>query len=213
MKHRFKYVFTLLILAFFLLVSCKKGKADFVLKGIITDSTFGNGFSGLTLELYQVPAGSGVQNLIGTTSTASDGSYSFTFSRDQAESYVLKASPNNYFPIDETIYFSELTIDNDNVRNYSTTAKSWVKLRFVNQNPASASDKLFVIKTVGKSGCVGCFPDQEQQYNGIVDTTIVCLNDGNSEFKYYYETIGTPLSGFKSCISAAFDTTGITLNY
>lgn len=196
-----------------LFTSCKKGKAELTLKGILIDSTFGNGFSGLSINLYEVPAGTSLENLIATTTTASDGSYSFAFSRNQVESYVLKANPVNYFPIDEKIYFSSLSIDYDNYRNFSTTAKAWVKLRFVNQSPANTSDILRFTKQTGKSDCPECFPVEQQQLNGIVDTTFTCVNDGNTEFKYYYEMVGMPFSGFKNASTVAFDTTTILLNY
>lgn len=203
----------LLICLPILFVSCKKGKADFTLKGTISDLTFGGGFSGLTVNLYEIKAGTSAETLIASTTTGSDGSYSFTFPRDQVESYVIKASPTNYFPIDEKVYFSSLTIEEDNIRDFSTTAKAWLKLRFVNQAPANTTDILRFTKQIGKSDCPECFPDSQQQLNGIVDTTFTCVNDGNTEFKYYYEMVGVSFSGFKSATTIAFDTTTIVLNY
>jgi len=195
------------------LIGCKKGKADFTIAGTLTDDTFGQGFSGATVSLYEVPAGGGTNNLVGQTTTGASGSYTFTFPRDQAEAYVLTTDKNNYFPLEETIYFSDLTIEEDNIRNFSTTAKAWVKLRFVNQAPATATDLLRYLKQSGKVGCSECHTTEEQFLSGIVDTVIQCATDGNTTFSYFYDVIGASDQGIKSANAVAFDTTEILLNY
>lgn len=207
MKH-------LLYIAFLglFLFSCKKGKADFVLKGIVTDQTFSQNLSGGTLKLYQVPVGSAQIQLIGTTTIGSDGSYSFTFPRDKMEKYIVKISKSNYFDIEQTVYFSELKIDEDNVRNYSTTAKSWAKLTFINDNPLPG-DHLYYIKQDGKEGCDECCPDTEQHLYGAVNTSIYCINDGNTNYSYYYSVVGTLDQDIKSVLTVPFDTTEIILHY
>ncbi|MEY2666765.1 MAG: hypothetical protein RLZZ384_936, partial [Pseudomonadota bacterium] len=55
------------------------------------------------------------------------------------EKYILRITKENYFPLEETIYFSSLSLNIDNIRDYSTTAKAWVKLDFIN-------DQLFKIR-------------------------------------------------------------------
>jgi hypothetical protein len=56
---------------------------------------------------------------------------------------------SNYFELYEDIPFSDLTIEEDNTRNYGTTAKSWAKLHFVN-NSGVPADILQYIKQEGK---------------------------------------------------------------
>lgn len=209
-----KVSLALLVLSVLLVFSaCKKGKADFTITGQLTDATFNVSISGLSVSLYEIEAGTTTETLIGTTTTASDGSYSFTFPRNQAEAYILRANKTNYFPIDEYITFSSLTIDDENVRNYSTTAKSWVRLVFTNGAPASNSDILRFTQQLGKTECDECLTAGQHQLNGIVDTVIYAANDGNTTFSYYYELLSTPNSGFKSATTVAFDTTTITLSY
>ncbi len=203
----------LLISIFLVAAACKKGKADFTIKGVLTDATFNQSMAGISVSLYEIEAGTTTQSLIGTVSTGSDGSYSFTFPRNQAEAYLLKAEKNNYFPINETINFSDLTIENDNIRNFSTTAKAWMKLRFTNQAPANTWDVLRYSLQEGKTGCDECLGSGTYTLYGIVDTVFYCVTDGNSAFTYYYEVDGTPDSGFKSTTSVAFDTVSMTLNY
>jgi len=192
--------------------ACKKGKGDFTLKGLITDTTFSSPFLGGIVKLYQIPAGTSQEILIGTQTLGSDGTYSFTFPRDKMEKYILKITKNNYFSLNETVFFSDLTLEEDNVFNYSTTAKSWAKLRFINSNPL-AGDVFSYIKQQGKANCPECCSITENIYYGALDTTIYCINDGNTVYSYFYSVSGTSNQGVKSAVTVAFDTTEILLNY
>ena len=120
--------------------SCRKGKADFTLKGVLTDETFNTPHANAQVKLYSVPVATSQMILIGSSTTGPDGSYTFTFPRDKMEKYVLVVTKDNYFEINETIFFSSLSISEDNIRNCGTTAMSWARLIFLNQSPL-ASDK------------------------------------------------------------------------
>ncbi len=201
--------FLLLILLF----SCKKGKADFTLKGTITDITFNQNLSGASIKLYQIPIGSTNEELIQTSIIGSDGTYSFTFPRDKIEKYILRISKTNYFNLEETVLFKDLTIEEDNIRNYGTHAKAWVKLTFKNTISPSSSDEFKFIKQQGKEGCAECCSDTEQFLYGIVDTSIYCINNGNDYYSYLYFKLNTTFSGTMETQTVAFDTTEIILNY
>ncbi len=205
----------LIILSFALLYSSckKKGKADFTLRGTITDTSLATSLGGATIQLFAIEAGTTQDQLIGTTSTSSDGTYSFIFKRDNVLSYKLKIQKQNYFSINSSINFSDMTIESDNIRNYSTTAKSWVALRFVNVAPANSSDNLRYRRIVGKSDCLECCSPLEQSIIGAVDTTVYCINDGNSTYKVTYSLLGTSLIGDQSVITSPFDTTELLLSY
>ena len=204
-------LFILIVTMSFMVLSCKKGKADFTLKGVITDLSFNSGLSGATIKLYEVEAGGGAINLIGTTNV-SDGNYSFTFPRNKVESYQLIVEKQNYFDFNETVYFADLTISEDNIRNFSITAKSWVNLHFVNTNP-SPTDQLQYIRTQGKKDCEECCPTNNQMLTGAVDTNIYCINDGNTIYSYDYWVIGMGINGTKSITTIPFDTVELLLNY
>jgi hypothetical protein len=162
--------------------------------------------------LYQVPIGTTQQVLLSTSTIGSDGLYSFTFPRDKMEKYVLVITKLNYFDISEEVFFSSLTTKEDNVRDYSTKAKAWVKLTFFNSNPAPG-DQLKYIKQAGKEGCSECCSDAEQFLIGAINTSIYCVNDGNTDYSYYYWLIGTSNQGLKSAYTTAFDTVEISLTY
>ena len=202
----------LYFLLFLSLISCKKKNASFVVKGIITDETFNKGLSGAEISIYKILTGSTFETLISTTTVASDGSYSFSFDRDKSEKYTIKFTKENYFPIEKSISFSSLSTDNDNLRNYSTTAKSWVKLHFKNIDP-NDSDELRYIKQDGKFGCVECCGTTYQYLKGAADTSIYCINDGNTTYSYLYAVLNSTNQAIKSVVTVPFDTTEIYLEY
>lgn len=200
-------------LAILVISSCKKKEIDFILKGTISDATFGGGLEGATITLTEVPIASGAYKVLGTGTLTADGSYAFTFARDKAEKYILTVKKNNYFDIEQDINFSEFSTETPLVKNYSTTAKSWVKLRFVNDLPASSSDALKFNKQSGKQDCLECCPVVEHYLYGIVDTTFVCINDGNTTYSYFYNVVGTSNQGIESIVTVPFDTVTITKSY
>ncbi|NBR14909.1 MAG: hypothetical protein EBQ94_07440 [Flavobacteriales bacterium] len=199
-------------LAILLLFSCKKGAGNFTLKGKISDLTFNSGLDSAELKLYKVPVGSPTEILIETVILGADGTYSFEFPRERMEKYIIRVSKNNYFLIDETIYYSDLSLENDNVRNYSTSAKSWVELRILNANPVF-SDQLRYTKQEGYQDCEECCPSSEQIYFGALDTSIFCINKGNTTYSIYYNVIGANNQGIKQVTTVPFDTTQIYLSY
>jgi len=201
-----------IVLALTLIYSCKKGKADFTITGTITNTSLNTGLNSATVKIYETPAGSGVLELIGTTTTNASGVYSFSFPRNQSESYTVTCDKLNHFSFEESINFSDLTIKEDNIYNYSTTAKSWAKLKFINATP-SGLDNLKFTKTAGKSDCLECCTNTETSLVNILDTTIYCINDGNTAYSYTYIHVGTPNYGDKSAVTVAYDTTEIVLSY
>lgn len=193
--------------------SCKKGKATITLQGVVINETAQSGMSDQTVELYQVMAGTTVETLIGTATTDALGGYSFTFARDKAEKYIIRVAPENYFPIAEIVNFSDLSIEETNFRNVSTTAKAWVKLVFTNLPPSNSWDNLRFTLDEGKTDCEECLLASTYELHGAVDTIIYTANDGNTLFRYYYELASTPLNGYKSATTVAFDTTTLILEY
>ena len=207
-----RFLLIISLVSFVGFTSCKKGKADFTLTGKITDTSFNASLEGATVKLYETVAGGSSTNLIGTSTTGSDGSYSFTFPRDQVETYTLVVTKHNYFDVDQDIEFSSLSTEDDNVRNYSTTAKAWVNLRFIH-NGGMSTDLLEYTKQEGKQDCMECCPISQQSLMGNIDTSIYCVNDGNTNYSYYYNVVGGNNQGLKTAMTTPFDTTELLLNY
>lgn len=200
------------IFALFLASSCKKGKADFTLKGTITDATFNTGLSGASVKLFAAGAGSFEANQIASSTLDAQGNYSFSFPRDKVETYYLEVIKDNYFELYETIPFSELSVEDENIRDFSTTAKSWVKFHIVNNN-GQASDVLEYIRQEGKVNCSECCLGGYQYFYGEVDTTFYCVNDANEEYSGYYWVQGGGDSGPVWAITTPFDTVDINITY
>ena len=201
-------VFALILLLGIGLGACKKKKITYTVEGIVTDASYSQPLSGATVQLYGTPAGSSTPSqLIGTVTTGSDGKYSFTFDRDKIEQYAIIVSKNQYFEITNSFTAESLSSTETNTRNISTTAKSWVKLRFVNLMP-DAADELKYIRQTGKSGCAECCYGGDQFLYGAVDTAIYCINDGNTTYSYYYWVLNTQNNGPKSIVTQPFDTVG-----
>ena len=191
-------------------ISCDKGKANFVLKGTIQDETFSTTLAGATIQLYQVQVGSASETYVSSQTIGSDGTYSFTFPRDNMEKYILRIEKDNYFPLEKTVYFSSLTINSDNIRDYSTTAKAWVKLNFINDPNFGGNELEYTIQQ-GKENVAGSC--QHGTYTINTSTSYYCINDGNQLYSYLYFAFGPNDTGVKSVITTPFDTTELTLTY
>jgi hypothetical protein len=204
-------IFILILIATCFL-GCKKGAGTFTIKGVITDETFNSGLSGATIELYKVPVASNNDILVATKTLGNDGSYQFTFPREQVEKYIIRVNKNLYFPIESLVYYSSLNVENDNIRNYGTTAKSWVELRIINNSPTPL-DHLRYIKQQGLANCPECCPTTEQNFYGATDSSIYCINKGNTIYSILYQVFGTNNTGIKEAVTTPFDTTQIYLAY
>ena len=206
-----KYLF--LTLSLLLLVfSCKKGAGTFVLKGQVEDMTFNEPLSNTWVKFYKVPIGT--TNLVIQDSLLLDesGKYVFSFPREQIEKYVIKINKDGYFDVQEDIYFSTLTLENENIRNFQTKAKAWVGITLLNENPES-TDILTYTKQDGLQDCMECCPSDEQVFYGELDTTIYCINNGNEAYSLLYNVFGTSTIDIVSQNTPPFDTSYINITY
>jgi hypothetical protein len=181
-----------------------------VLDGKAWDQTFGGGLEGAKVTLEEVlEVGNTNDEYVHETTVAADGSFKLEFERKRATKYNLQIEKENYFTIYKTISFSEFSTEEPLVMNLSATAKSWVKLIFINGEPAHDTDSFRFEKLKGKSGCEGCCPDVQQSIYGTEDKEFIYLNDGNTYFSYkYYQT--TPQeTDIKEIVTDAFDTVTI----
>ncbi len=212
MKHWIKISLLAVICTGLSLTACKKKELEFTIRGTVTDATFQQGLSGATVKLYKQTISSSAETLIQTTNTDGSGAYSFTFKRDQSESYRVEIQKNNYFDGGGEILFSSLSTEDDNIRNYSTTAKSWVRLVFQNVAPAGPSDEIIFSPSQGKTGCAECCTSAARTLTGVVDTFFVCINDGNATYSYSYNVSGSG-SGTESIVTVPFDTVELVKQY
>jgi len=205
-----KYTLLLLIVALGF-ASCKKKSVNYAIEGTVTDQTFSQPMSGATVQLYEVPAGtSGGSTLLASATTGSDGKYHFEFKREKIEKYTLKISKPNYFAITKDFTQEDLNPKETTSFTHSTTAKAWVKLTFVNSD---ADDDLKYIHQQGKVDCEECCASTEQFLYGVQNTSIYCINDGNTTYAYYYWVLNSSNNGQQSIVTPAFDTVELLLTY
>lgn len=205
-----KYVYAFLF-ASIALSSCKKKDITYVVEGVITDNSYSQPLAGATVDLYEVPLGSSnPTTVVSSATTGSDGKYHFEFKREKIEKYVVVITKNNYFSTSTEFYADNLSTQETNTFSHTTTAKSWVRLRFINTD---IDVDLKYIRQSGKTNCDECCLASEQYLYDAVDTTIYCINDGNTTYSYYYWVLGTTINGPKSVVTTPFDTVDLILNY
>ena len=215
MKHSILLKFIGIILVMSTLTSitsCKRGVASFTLRGTISDETFSTPLTGATLKFYKVLIATGEEILVDTKILGADGKYEFTFPREKIEKYIIRVSKPLYFDIDQEIQFSSLVPSAVNTRNYSSKAKSWVELRFVNTSVQS-SDHFRYIKFSGKENCSECCTADQVDLYGTAYYSRTCINDALTPYSIYYQVIGTTTQNVVEVITQPFDTTLLLVNY
>jgi hypothetical protein len=201
-----------LSLVLLLLFGCNKGAGTFSLEGVITDASFNQPLAGAEVSLYGIAAGNNQYAMIASAVTGADGKYSFTFDRTRTEKYTLYVKKNLYFEQEEEVYYSQLKLKETNIRNVSTTAKSWVEIKIFNNNAAN-NDHLQFLRQQGKTGCSECCFSGTNHLYGFQDTSIFCINDGNSLYSIEYAVFGTSNTGILGVTTTPFDTTVLNLTY
>lgn len=203
---------TIIILILIAVISaCKKGSAEFIITGVVTDMTFNQPLSNVTVKVSKTAVNSGEGVHFTTVTTDSEGKYSLSVSRDRFISLQLLVEKEGYFTITETVLFSDLSVKSDNHLNLSTTGKSWA--RIILKHNESPDTKLDIVRTKGKSACAECCPDGYQQFVGITDTSFYCINDANTLYEITYFKQLSSFNGTKSEVTPFMDTVEILLNY
>ncbi|MBM3916047.1 MAG: hypothetical protein FJ349_00350 [Sphingomonadales bacterium] len=195
-----------------LLFSCEKGTGTFVIKGKISDQTFQTGLEGAVISIYKVPIGTSDELFVESLTLPANGTYEFSVPREKMERYILRVDKPLYFPIEKNLYYSELSIEKDNLCDLGTKAMSWAKIHFKNNNPVPM-DHFRYIKQEGLAACLSCCPSTTQNFYGSLDTTFYCVNNGNTTYSIYYWEMNTNNSGLKTTNTTAFDTTLIEVIY
>jgi hypothetical protein len=211
----FRFLFSFLLIAILLQVSsssCSRGVATFSLSGTITDATFSQGHSGAVLKLSKVMITTGEEILMETKTLGSDGKYEFKFPREKVEKYIIRVTKPLYFDIEQDIQFSSLSVSSDNVRNYTTKAKSWVELRFVNTS-VLPTDHFRFIKFQGLENCTECCTADQVDLYADAYYSRTCINEALSTYSIYYQVIGTTNQNVVEVVTQPFDTTLLLVNY
>lgn len=200
--------FSILLLAF----SCKKKDFTFILKGNVSDSSFSTSLAGGTVTLEEILSDPSISdNLIHTATINSDGTYEISFARREAIKYKITVAKNSYFDVSLEIPFQDFSTEKALVKDFSTSAKAWAKLTFVNDAPNSPTDQLVYTKQQGKTGCAECCSSSQQTITGTTTQSFYCINDGNTTYSYLYTT--ATAGSIIDIYTPAFDTTEYILHW
>lgn len=213
--------FVLPLFAILLLSSCRKNKTvEYEISGVISDQYTNAGIAGVTviLEVQELSGGnfSTTFKTIESTTTSSNGSYSFKFDRRNASEYRITISKTNYFGAEFSINPDHLNEEAANIKNYDMASKGWVRVNIKNVNPFNASDIVTyqMANTLNcNNGCCGVTPFELEGMN--VDTTFICLAHGNSEptASGFYTKNGTGSSVSETFTVMPLDTVDVNIHY
>lgn len=191
-------------------IGCKKDAGAYTIEGKISDNTFNTPLAGLTLTVSIQNAGAANYINYGTITTDNNGFYRLEIERDQYDKIRFSAEKTNYFPLEFVVSASQLTVGETYIINQATTAKAWARLIF-NHTSSNPNAVLTYTKNEGKQGCAECCPITPQ--NIVGSDTVICINDGNTNYSYVYEVSGTTILDTKTCYTPAFDTGTVIVNY
>lgn len=204
----------LLFLSFIIFLSCKNDEPlTFTLKGSVKDGVTNEFLNDGKVSVYSIPASSNVLKFEGSTTIASNGSYEITIDRDQYTGIEIVIDKPGYFESVKKVKFSELNATEDNIVPLTSTAKSWIRFNVKNILNPSSNDEFKFLKNYGKLNCTECCENGYTFFYGEVDTNIICINDGDDYFGYYYWVNGNQIFVSDSVQTPKFDTLVINVEY
>lgn len=214
MKVQIKTLFSISLLGLLFFTSCKKDPIEFTINGTLEDSSFETRLSGAEVTLTAVSSGSGDTRVVGTQKVGTDGKYSITFTRERDTKFYINIEKNNYYPIEETIYFSELSVSEENTYDYSTFAKANINFIIKNTGTATVNDELKLEIYEAKTNCDECCTlGQRFFYGENIDTSFTCANNGNKYYKFIYWDTQMGSVTFDSIVTPSFGTVDYLIEY
>ena len=111
-----KTLYTLLILM--TIMSCKKDQIQYKIIGTVKNKITNSDIGQVKLKFYQTELNANVLNpnfvYQGTTTTNSNGEYSFSFDRKKIDDFKITVEHDEYYTIENVFSSSELSSENDN---------------------------------------------------------------------------------------------------
>ena len=145
--NRIKFIaISILFVNIFLFSACKKDVKTYEISGSISDPQLHINVSGVKVSLKASKVQSGVYNPtyteIQSTTTSSDGSFSFTVEHENVEGYRLDFTKTDYF--DNTKDLSTDNVQNGNATNIKMDFIPIAKIKLIvkNTSPQSNDDKI-----------------------------------------------------------------------
>lgn len=198
------FAFVLLMVS---VMACKKESITYQLNCHVTDSSAASVLAGATavVKIF-FTAGAG-QNTETTYTTDNSGNFNLAIERKKIEKIIITISKDGYFSTTRTFFLDELSVEDPNQIDFSTYAKAWVKLHFT----GDGSFNYQFVREIGLDNCDACFPNGLQTLNGVTDTSLYYINNGNTPFQLFWSIQGSGISGQENVITTSQDTTEILI--
>lgn len=194
------------------LTFCKKKEVSYTIEGHVQDNTYNQGMTGASVfvELKSANSSSAFEAFKSVTLNSS-GDFTIEIPRGNYTQARFTVEKGGYFETRNTLQFQNLSVEETNKIDLSSTQKSWARIIFINDN-GQTNDILSFLKQKGKTGCDECCNSETVVINGSVGDTIVCINDANTEFSFIYSINGgNPMT--ESLITAPGVTTDKIIHY
>ncbi|AEA45389.1 carboxypeptidase-like regulatory domain-containing protein [Fluviicola taffensis] len=204
-----KIIFLFAILTIISGNGCKKKNLTYKINGTVIDSSLNTPLSNAEITISTTSISNPAEEVKATLTTDANGYFEYELQREKIQNVRISVNKMNYFSDGTLTTLDNLSLDNDNVFNYNVYAKSWVRLHFV----SDGTKDLKYYKLTGKNNCEECCPTGEMHMVNAVDSSVICINNGNSPYKIYYEVVGGSNHGEMEVITAPFQTTEILINY
>jgi hypothetical protein len=203
---REQFLFIPLIGFLLLFGGCKKKELSYTISGRVYDISSDHVLFGAKVKIYS--SGAGSDNFSTTQTTATGGTYSYTFPRKNYTDITIEVSKDGYFSQEQTFIIDDLEINNENEFNFDLESKAWVKLHFVGDG---TKDVKFG-RIEGYGGCDECCDGTEQIISDVLDQEILCINKGNQNYKIYYQVLGVSTIYTAEVITVPFEYTELLIN-
>ncbi len=212
-----KALYTILILM--TVISCKKDQIQYNITGTVKNEITNSKISQVKLQFYQTELNANVLNpnfvFLGTTTTNSNGEYSFSFDRKKIDKFKITVEHDEYYPIEDLFSSSELSSENENNFSYELESLSWVKIRL--KNNFVQMNKSLNFHKYNVQECEECCVNGNLAIPyTIPDTTFICPVIGDVYFRYTYGVVignSATSSSTDSVLCIPFDTTSIFIQY
>jgi hypothetical protein len=202
----------ILLLAMTSLISlngCKKKNLTYTINGVITDLTFNTPLANATVSISTTSISNPAEEVKATLTTDANGYFEYELNRDKIQNVRISVNKQDYFTDETLTTLDQLSLDDPNVFNYSIYAKSWVRLRFVGDGTKDVK----YYKLIGKNNCDECCATGEMHMVNATDSSVYCINNGNTVYQIYYDVLGTSNHGNLEVTTVPFQTTELLINY
>lgn len=219
--EKLKRLSSILLIAGMCSMSCKKKEIDLSQNwtGRVLDKNSGSPVVGASITLKASFVASGINNTslqtLGTTSTNSNGYYSFEYDRKQFTEIEISATKGSYANFSSEINITDVKSDEDFRFDFRMIAKAWVSLTITHSS--ATTDNRFWYRNLSVSeNCTNCCNNKTVSFaSDTVNYARICQIEGNQFHRYLTAWVEnsqyTPT--IDSVFVAAGDTAQVTLSY